>query len=70
MRICEDGHIEICYEGFDCPICVPETGKERLSNLVGPLLKGIRVLQDEVRQQYVEITRLRRDISHHKEDSQ
>lgn len=21
MRLCDDGHEEVCYEGKDCPVC-------------------------------------------------
>ena len=28
MNLCSNGHDEVCFDGFDCPVCQMEADKE------------------------------------------
>jgi hypothetical protein len=41
MRLCDNGHDEVCYDGRDCPVCA-------LREEINRLLDEIQKLKDEL----------------------
>lgn len=37
MRLCDDGHEEVCYEGTGCPVCALKDEKKDLEEEVAKL---------------------------------
>lgn len=48
MRICEDGHEEVCHEGRSCPACELKGEKKRLEEKIEELQKEIKELQEQI----------------------
>lgn len=45
MRLCGDGHSEVCYEDFPCPLCEVKDEKEQEIN---ELKERINVLETKL----------------------
>lgn len=48
MRLCDDGHEEVCYEGYRCPVCELTTKIERLTDEIADLKQEIDDLNFEL----------------------
>ena len=48
MRLCNDGHDEVCYEGYNCPACNVLRDKEHLQEEVQDLKSEIDELKAEI----------------------
>lgn len=48
MRLCDDGHDEVCYEGRECPVCVALGEVEVQKALVSDLEKQVKDLDEQI----------------------
>lgn len=55
MTICSDGHEEICFEGYKCPVCETikeliqrEEGENNLSELLNEARSDIKYYEQQI----------------------
>ena len=47
MKLCNDGHDEVCYEGRDCPVCEQVKTISDLEDKIFDLNEEIKKLNEE-----------------------
>jgi hypothetical protein len=50
MRLCDDGHDEVCYACRDCPVCEAREEIARHEAQAEENVKQIEALKDEIRE--------------------
>lgn len=62
LTICNDHHQEICFDGWDCPLCMTKARERQLEDLLEDSRSEASAMEGEIYDLEKEIEELKREV--------